>query len=269
MVFVLAIVLALPSCDSSVEPFQESGYYFSIGGVIDASLDTQFVRVNPLRSKAEVDPEPYDIIVTTRDLSSGEEHVWRDSVFVLSDGRYAHNFWSTADFSRGGVYRFTAERPDGLESRAEIALPDTARIVVQTIPFDPIATVNVFGAEKLADLKLIYCASYRGGDIERVDASLIDEVSDFGQGFTVRVNPYALALEIGLGQIYWIRVAAIAAGPEWPDFENIDEETLALPHVYSNVEDGVGYLGGVTSTLVNWPGFAPQAPECVPLLSRW
>ncbi|GEM_PF-4676502 len=268
ILFVATLAL-LWGCDTRVEPFQESGYHFSFGGVIDASLDTQFVRVNPLREQATVPREPYDVVVSSINLESGEQAVWRDSVFVLQGGTFAHNFWTTERFQVGGTYRFEARWPDGREAYAEVVMPDSAQVVVQTIPFDPVATVNVLGAEKLADLKILYCGRLPGTPLDRISVSLIEQVSKFSGGYTVRVNPFALAEERGIESVQWIRVVAISAGSEWPDFAGVDQETLALPRVYSNVEYGVGYLGAVASTTISWPGFAPQDPACRNLLSRW
>lgn len=267
-ILLLAVVVLLASCDTSVEPFQESGYYFSFGGLIDATVDTQFVRIGPLRDKAVVSPDPYPVTVTSTDLESGEESIWMDSVFVLYDGKVAHNFWSTADFQPGGRYRFTARTAEGRVSTAEVTLPDTAQIVVQTNPFDPVYTINVFRAEKLADLRLMYCGHIPGSGIQRVDVSLIDRVSEFSLGFTARVDPGQIIAELDFDAIVGSRLVAFAVGAEWPEFEELDEESLALPHVHSNVENGIGYLGAVATTTVDWGG-SPTDPRCAKLLDRW
>ena len=36
-----------------------------------------------------------------------------------------------------------------------------------------------------------------------------------------------------------------AGGPDWPDFTQIDRETLFLPETISNLNNGIGFVGGV------------------------
>jgi hypothetical protein len=270
-VLVFVLVLSLAACDTSVDPFQKSDRHFSVGGVIDATVDTQFVRLTPLRHSAEGDSSPLDAEVTTTDLATGETSVWHDSVFSLIPSGPAHNVWSSFDFEPGHSYHFTARTSDGRESNALVVLPDTfPDPTIQIPPFSSTATINVTGVEKLADLRLIFCGRLLGGNITRVDVPLIRRVSRFNLGFTVRVEAFEEADRVGLEQVLWIRILAMAAAPEWPDFEEIDEETLALPDVYSNIENGVGYLGGVTSRLAYWPGFrTPVDDACYDLIRRW
>lgn len=271
-VAVVALVAVIAGCDTSVDPFQPSDRHFSIGGVIDASADTQFVRVSPLRRTVVVSPDPLDATVTTTDLATGETAVWHDSVFALHPEGITHNFWSAYDFEPGHRYRFEARAADGSASTAEVALPDTfPELVIQIPMFTPTATINVLAVEKLADLRIIFCGrELNSGTIQRFDFSLINRVSQFGGGYTARVEAFDLAQSLDITQVYWIRVLAMAAGPDWPDFAELDEETLALPDTYSNVENGVGYLGGVTSRLAPWPGFRePVEDECNELIRRW
>jgi hypothetical protein len=265
--FIMGMLLA--ACETSVDPFQESGNYFSLGGIVDASADTQFVRISPLRRSA-VPPTEIDAQVTSIDVLTGQEDVWQDSLFTLFPSGHAHNFWTTFDFEPGKIYRLTAQSPEGRESRARFALPDAfpAPVVQQTIT-DPIPTIIVYDVERLADLRILYCGRSEAGVIHRVDGPLIQEVSRFSGGYTVRVDPISLARRLGVGDILWMRIYAAAAGPDWPDFEDIDDETLAHPHTITNVENGVGFIGGVTSMLVDWPNFTPQHADCIELLRRW
>ena len=274
LIVVLAFAAAVMTagCETAVDPFQPSDMYFSIGGVIDASAETQFVRLSPLRRSAVISPDPLDAVVTTTDLSTGETAMWRDSVFALFPSGIAHNAWTTFDFEPGHSYRFEARSPEGGASSVVVELPDTVpEIVIQIPPFSSTATINVLNVEKLADLRLMYCGREAGSAlVQRVDIPLIDRASQYLHGFTVRVDAFELAQRNDIEEIYWIRVLAMGAGEEWPEFENVDEETLALAETISNVENGAGYLGGVTSRLADWPGFVePRHEMCYDLLSRW
>ena len=275
-IFILVLAIAAAAmtagCETAVDPFQPSDMYFSIGGVIDASAETQFVRLSPLRRSAVISPDPLDAVVTTTDLATGETAVWRDSVFALVPSGIAHNVWTTFDFEAGHTYRFEARSPEGNVSSAVVDLPEAVpEVVIQIPPFSSTAIINVLNVEKLADLRLIFCGRVAGsGLVERVDIPLIERVSEFQHGFTTRVEAFELARQNDIDQIYWIRVLAMGAGEEWPDFEDVDEETLALAETLSNVENGAGYLGGVTSRLAYWPGFTePVDDVCYDLISRW
>lgn len=269
---VIAVLIVVAGCDTAVDPFQTSTNYFSIGGVIDASADTQFVRVTPLRRKVSIPAEPLDAIVTTTDLVTGETVVWHDSLFTLHMGGVAHNVWSDFDFKPGRSYRFEVSAPEGRVSTAVVALPDTFPEIVIQIPMgSPTATINVPDVEDLADLRIIFCGrESESASIQRVDIPLINRASRYQEGFTTRVAAYDIAATAGLSRVYWIRILAMAAGPDWPDFDQLDGETLALHDSYSNVENGVGFLGGVTSRLAYWPKFQTPGDEaCYDLIRRW
>jgi hypothetical protein len=54
-----------------------------------------------------------------------------------------------------------------------------------------------------------------------------------------------------------IEILVAAGSPDWPEFLRLDPETELLPGVASNVEGGVGYVGGVvtdTITVYSTPG---------------
>ena len=51
----------------------------------------------------------------------------------------------------------------------------------------------------------------------------------------IPVDPTFATLDIYVG----------AGGAEWPDFVGIDRETLFLPEIFTNIEHGIGFLGGV------------------------
>lgn len=270
LAFTAAVMTA--GCETAVDPFQPSDMYFSIGGVIDASAEMQFVRLSPLRRSAVISPDPLDAVVTTTDLATGETAVWRDSVFALFPSGIAHNVWTTFDFEPGHSYRFEARSPEGNVSSVVVDLPVTVpEIVIQIPPFSSTATINVLNVEKLADFRLIFCGREAfGAPLQRTDIPLINRASEYLHGFTTRVDAYELARLNGIQEVYWIRVLAMGAGEEWPEFENVDEETLALAETLSNVENGAGYLGGVTSRLAYWPGFTePLDDMCYGLISRW
>ncbi len=85
----------LSSCDPVFEPMQENDrYFFSIYGYLDASSDTNWIRVMPIREEFLMEPETIDATVTIKDLSSETTTVMNDSLFYYGDNAYAWNFWT-------------------------------------------------------------------------------------------------------------------------------------------------------------------------------
>ncbi|MDZ7694856.1 MAG: hypothetical protein U5K69_27685 [Balneolaceae bacterium] len=120
----LSSVLLFSGCDSPFEPHQENNrYHFSMFGYLDASADTQWVRIMPVRDSLLYNPGEIDATVTLEELETGKTVTLNDSLFHFSNNRYAHNFWTTESLEPSGTYRLKAERSDGAASHATITLP--------------------------------------------------------------------------------------------------------------------------------------------------
>ncbi len=249
-----SFALCVVGCESSFDPIQESTRYFSIFGYLDASADTQFVRVSPLRDTVVIaDARPLDAVVTLEHLASGRVTVWKDSVFTYPGGLLAHNFWSVERIEPGETYLFRVERADGNASTVEVTLPDSFPDPTLQIPrFDPLWYLTVLDVERLADLRMIYVVhdELRNTFIE-VPVSYLEFASAFTGGFAAVVDPrkdmerVRQALGILSPMISDIKIFAAAGGPGWPQFFKLDDELVALPDAVSNVQQGVGFLGGV------------------------
>src|SRR5690625_7493443 len=81
-------------------------------GYLDASADTQWVRIMPVREELFLEPRPLDVIVTMEHAESGESIVMQDSLFSYFQG-YAWNFRSEMAIRPGQPYRITASHTDG------------------------------------------------------------------------------------------------------------------------------------------------------------
>ncbi len=265
-VFVTLLVLA--GCETSFDPFvQSQDRYFSIGGYLDAAADTQFVRIAPLRMQFEVQLADLDAVVRLTHLASGESTVWRDSLFQIGPVS-AHNFWSAEPLRNGETYLFSVERSDGSASTATVTLPEAITEPLLCTIFDENSLTDppVFvlqDVDRLAELEMIYDLRLRTDPLDAVRSHGISykgpsRRTSYGQAYVTNVfddlntiavrNSYA-PLDLILLRV---RVRVAAAGPDWPD-PSLDLETLALPGVVSNVENGLGYLGGVATRTVSWP----------------
>jgi hypothetical protein len=248
---VLLAGLGHAGCDTSFEPFQESDHYFSVFGYLDASADTQYVRVTPLRNSLVATAGPLDATVTLEDLASGRRTVLRDSAFVFGGRAAVHNYWTTEDVLPGAAYRLTVTRSDGAATTATIRIPDTfpdPQVVAE--PFRPIV-IRARGVERLADIRMVYRLLERfSGRRATYEVSYLTDASRTAEAFVVFLNTerdfQQIQTRYGQGvQIESAHVVVGAAGPDWPDLTEIDLETLALADVVSNVEHGVGFVGGV------------------------
>jgi len=131
----ICITWILSGCNETFEPWQENDqYHFSMFGYLDASADTQWVRILPVREELFLEPRPLDFIVTMEHAESGESIVMQDSLFSYFQG-YAWNFRSEMDIRPGQTYRITASHPDGRSSHTTVQLPeDFPTPILHTIP---------------------------------------------------------------------------------------------------------------------------------------
>ncbi|MGI9175750.1 MAG: hypothetical protein ACR2GR_10580 [Rhodothermales bacterium] len=123
---VLPALLALfAACSSELEPFTEStDAPFALYGYLDASADTQFVRVSALRQTAGIGDDPLHAEVMLTNLGSGEQVVWRDSLLRLDDGTKARLFYAPLRVDVGAAYRLDVRRTtDGAATRATTEVP--------------------------------------------------------------------------------------------------------------------------------------------------
>ena len=265
---VLAMALLLVRCDDTLlDPFQESPFNFSIGGFLDGGVDTQFVRVTPVRDSIALAPGPLDATVTLEHLETGHTTIWHDSVFAYQGAgspaeNIAHNFWSAAAVLPLETYRMTVTRSDGAASWATVTLP--ADFPVPSIDGN---TITVHGVERLADVIVEYrFLEMISGQIVTHKTSYLREAARENDRFRIFINRSGDEAEVANRfilarlQTLSIKVTVAAAGPDWPDLSEVDEETLALPDVISNVEEGIGFLGGIITKTVYWPGLGGTTP---------
>ena len=260
-------LLILNACDETFEPLQENDrYFFSIYGFLDASADTQWVRIIPLREGINQLPE-MDATVTLENIDTGETSVMNDSLFNYQGGNAAWNFWTTMDLQPEGAYRLRAVNTDGNESTVVIEMPPdfpTPKVYEDQITEFGVDTVLIEGVENLADVRTIWSVSDNFSPNNRIFN--YPHLQD-----TVDANPGFFMLEINtmqdierIARIYHpefneamkfftpqrAQVWVASAGPGWLYFPDIDENIITLPDGISNIENGTGYLIGIVSKTV-------------------
>lgn len=270
----LAFGLLLQSgCEPAFTPIKTNDNYYSIFGYLNASADTQFVRIEKLRDSLFTGtPTHLNATVTLTNKSTGQSAVMKDSLFHYSNGK-AHNYYTDLDINPDQTYRLEVRSGDqvssakvripssfpepilmsGSSSNIELEIHDIDRLVaVKTVyytylncqdssPFDPNSnpcpdepTINRDAFSHLQDTVHTGDGTIEARIKQRDDLREVEKEYPEGRTFTlVKVN-----------------VIVAAGNPDWPDFLTLDEESVAHPGIASNVEGGTGLLGGIVSDTV-------------------
>lgn len=264
-IMIFSLFIIIQGCNQPFEPFQENDkYLFSMFGYLDASADTQWVRVMPVRNTIFLEPEPIDVVVTLEHLvDDGKIVVLNDSLFHYGSNAYAWNFFTTMNLEANQTYHLKATRSDGEYSSATVTLPnDFIQPYIETDPDRQLEYLYISGIESLADVH----SNHRIRGKESVNNILFTfshkqdtiAVSLEGDEYIVQLSPSEATTF--LEQYYeeepfdvLKREIFIAnGGLNWPYYPNIDEEIIALPDGISNVENGVGYVAGIVSKTLSW-----------------
>lgn len=290
------LIACFTSCDTTFEPMQENNqYHFSVYGYLDVSADTQWVRVTPIRDQLRPTGEPLDATVTLENLSSGETMVMNDSLIQIL-GETVPVAWTTEKIEPDTPYRFRVE--SDTKSLAETHTPNLIPPLLVDVSADPSTRPHSFftdGIETLVDARAIYCVREHG-DSEQEFVIFSIPVTEYREltteGFPSRYRIELRGIESylservvinhseeSLGERYQFfprQVRVYTSNEYWPDFISLDRFEQELPEgAVSNVEDGVGFLGSVTSSTArfemcydengNWVACEPEKPITSPL----
>lgn len=263
-IILLTIVSLFISCNQPFEPIKDNRTSpFSIFGYLDASVDTQRVRVSPLREELDFYAENPEMTVTLENLITGESAVMNDYLhrYAFPFGLTAPNAWTTMNLDYGQTYRLRAERPDGASTNVTVTIPGdfpTPRLLVTESVFDHLYINDV---ESLVDVqsRWFYRIDYKGKSYNRlIIIPHRDEIEEIGPNdYVVNINtiqerrrkselfPNAVGAEI---ELLGRQIFVATAGPEWDEsIPSLDDLSYALPDAASNVENGVGYVIGIVS----------------------
>ena len=248
----LSLLFVLAGCEVPLDPIQDSDLVFSLSGYLDASADTQWVRVEPVAETADVSPDALEADVVLTDLGSGLEVALEQRVRTFVNGP-AHLFWTTMDVRLGGEYRLAARRrADGAETSTTVSIPadGSFEIEVRDGQFACPTEVVVRGADALADVQARYLVARQGGRSFRF-ATIGDTraVEDLGFVSPIYAGEHADRMEIDpvtFGGLVSAEVVVAVTTDDWPDlFRRTLEDALTLEGF--GVENGLGFVGGVVT----------------------
>ena len=255
----------LVGCDTSFDPFEENELYYSVFGYLDAGADSQFVRVSPLRDSVALADQPIDAEVTLQNKSTGEAIVFQDSIFRFNDGRVAINYWTGESIDFNTSYTLSVVRSDGVKSTVTVTLPGDFPEPELSVPVpsfgvdarDLIQGIRVDSVGRMADMKVLYQLALPGAEAEPFlhTESYLVRINRTSTGFLAAFNAYDDLIERFDNCPLVIQSTAFVAlaGPDWPELNGVDLETIARPDVVNNVDHGVGYVGSISSKSIDWP----------------
>ncbi len=297
--FILFSILLIPcllltGCSESFVPLQENDqYHFSINGYLDATADTQWVRVMPVREDIFPEPGPIDATVTLEHVGSGESVVLNDSLFEFAHNAFAYNFWTTMKLQPGESYQLTAERSDENSSHVQVTLPEDFPVpsvnIERRSSRDPTpirATLIIDGIEQLADVKTVYrtmddreiftmphlqdSVRLSSGNLQII----MDPQEDFIPLNSILPMPETVSSTnfLDTGEIKQ-HIFIASAGPDYDFFPSIGEKVIALPDRASNINDGLGYVAGIVSKTIPYKscfeGESLTVVPCEPVPPLW
>lgn len=257
---ILAAFFWLASCDENFEPRQENtSYFFSIYGYLDATLDTQWVRLTPVRDNFDPDTDQIDVNVILRNIETGEEVAMNDSLFNPNPFVVYWNFWTTMNIEPEQTYEIVATNNEREKSKVVVTIPKDYPTPINAINRDgEVLLVN--GIKNVAEVSAIYLVkdtflnkkynfSYSHIKDSTRSFNNPNEVS-FGLDYTRDLN----LISREFPETEWViekkQLNIVSAGPEWINFYELDDDIYTLPEGISNVENGVGFLLGTISKTV-------------------
>ena len=277
LLLALGSVLLLASCREDVTAVVGTDRPFSLYGVLNPEQDTQWVRVFEIREQLQpLSPAPLDARVTSTNLATGQTRTWQDSTLHFENGTYGHVYWAPFQAAYEQAYRLEVHRSDKEESRAQARVPSR----VTSILGDPRLVTTGEDAGVLLPMLLKGTVSrlYRpeaeylvrygnfGTDVTTVSLSYRGEPEQTNEGWLFTANlseDYRdILLRLSSRDLYdntcGIKLLRVSlhvriVNEEWalPGFITNPNEVVQ-PGVFSNVENGFGFLGAGYHEQVQW-----------------
>jgi hypothetical protein len=226
---------------------------YSIYGYLDALADTQWIRVAPFRTSIFSTPDLVDAEVTIEDLGTGRTIELIPTLFKqgspnFGDTLFAYNFQTSESIEHGATYRLSARRSDGSLTSSVVGIPEDhshlPNIVGLAQPRVRILPNYVrFHLLPGTHLAMLLTRSYSSSDptCRSVRYNPLPPLPPVDGGGVVQVN-YGLPVGGRPCESDRDDIAIVRSWEAWP-FAGINDYRHVLAH--TNIENGVGYLGGL------------------------
>lgn len=263
LVGLLAASLALTGCEEEVDATFDASRPYTLYGTLDPTAGRVAVRVIPIRERLEpLPPGPLDATARLVDLANGSVTPLRDSVLTFPGGLGGNVAFAEADLAYGRGYRVEVERADGVTTSATVSVPPLS--VGQTRPNRFLAGQRVAApvrwpqAPNILRARTTYRVENAACQILTVERPYTGEILPIQGGFDTELLLSADATFIAneWGEepaLIDVTVHVQIASSEWaPPGGVFDPEALVEPGVFSNVENGFGFVGSAYWTSHTW-----------------
>jgi hypothetical protein len=251
----LLVLLLTAACDDTFTPIEASALRYSLYGYLDASADTQWIRVMPVRPLAVTSPEPLEERVTLEHLGTHRVVELRDSLFrqtstdpELGGGAfYYHNFWTVEPIDPGATYRLTVTKAGSPAVETLIKVPPAYDLEILVSQRQQPDLVHLTGLEHVGLVFLL--TSFRdicGFGVARTFLSA--PPSSTGERHVT--IPSQVSVRPGCNPTDRLQqdIQVIGSGEPWPTRQsNGGVGRLGEPGQPTLGESGIGFLAGVLS----------------------
>jgi len=266
MVAVVATGIIFSACEEGVNPILESDRYFSLYGYLDMDRDTQFVRVDEIRPTLQLtDATPLDVQFFSTDLTTGDVITWRDSVFAYDDGTFAHIYYAPFRIIATHTYRVDVVRSDGATTWAVTTVPAKPSPLIRDPVIRFVGTATLLyqtvlwqGVTRETDSTAVWYRMFSSSGTPMINIVLPPNRTQLmPDGWEVRIDLTSdrdsLQRQVGRRILLGMGMDITLRDPEWdPPGGTYDPRALSQPGVFSNVENGFGFVGSVGKFSVEW-----------------
>ena len=257
----LCLALVVAACDETFEPIAPTDLAFSVWGYLDASADTQWIRIMPIRPLKVTSPDTLDAVVTIEHIETGRIFELRDSLFHFTsrsdpalgaEGAYLHNFWTVEDVEPGATYRFSARRAGKDPAEATVEVPPDYDVEVAINQRSGRNETDELWITGLKHLPFLKASVHYFDDCGWAEAPIPYELhsGDDGTHWIAITKSGAVTREhCGRAWVarreFWI----VGSEAEWPS-GGYSQDALGESARTSNVTNAVGFLGGVLTKVI-------------------
>jgi hypothetical protein len=258
----LCVALVLAACDESFGPIAPSELGFSVFGYLDASADTQCIRVMPIRPLKVTSQDAFAATVTLEHLGTGRIIELRDSLFRFSsyldpalgsEGQYVHNFWTLEDIEPGASYRFSARREGKEPAEAVVEVPRDYEVEVAIMQFPDYLSSDSLQITRVKHVPFVVMlvdfsdACGMGVARKQYKTSSADD-----EAHVTAISRFAFPARPGCGvpEIKNWRLWIVGSEAAWPVRAEYSPRGLGESGRTSNVTNAVGFVGGVLTKLI-------------------
>lgn len=242
------------ACDQTFEPLAPIERHYSVFGYLDASADTQWIRVMPIRTLKPTSAGPSSDVVTLEEHGTGRMIPLQDSVFrfdyrppaPLTGSAWAHNFWTSQPIEPGARYTLSIRGDSGEVATAEITIPPPYHVELSVTRWGLADQLRVTGLKQLpfvaqkirfqdgcgASMDTVWYKAGPGADDSYTILVRRDSVEKRGD----RCGSPRI-----LGREFWL----VGSDSSWPSGVGSGPAGVGAAILSTNVENAVGFVVGV------------------------